>query len=96
MKSIIVNGRDKVSEIAEKVVNAFRADQSAEVYAFGPVALNQSVKAIIHANEKLRNEGVRLAFVPVIESTSIVKEEELIIRLSIESIVASLDWQISS
>ena len=84
MKPIIVNDKEEVSTIAEKILAAIRANQCAEVYNFGPVALNQSVKAIIVANEKLKREGVTLAFVPAIESKTIVKEEELIVRLSVE------------
>ena len=83
MKPIIVNDKEKTSDIAEKIVTAVRIDFCAEIYNFGPIALNQSVKAVIFANEKLSGEGIKLAFVPEIESTSRVKAEELIIRLSV-------------
>ena len=83
MKPIIVNDKEKASSIAEKLIDAVRADQCAEIYNFGPIALNQSVKAIIFANEKLSGERIKLAFVPGIESTSRVKAEELNIRLTV-------------
>jgi stage V sporulation protein SpoVS len=81
MKPIIASTHDKVDALAVKVRDRLYAEKRADVYAIGPGGLHQAVKALAVANLRFREEGSILSFVPEIESKSLVKKEDLIIKL---------------
>ena len=84
MEALKVAADSNPKSVAEALVNTLKEEEYAELQAIGAGAVNQGVKAVAIARDKIATEKINLTCIPAFMDVEIDGDERTAIKLIVE------------